>query len=299
MNRSVAVGGVFFAACAILAVIAAAQGPAAGRGAGAAGASGGRGTGIAAPARGGLGGSRFKIYPPDEVARGEAAYKTTCLYCHGDHGKGGMAGPDLIRSAITMHDEDGVSYGQYLKGDVHTKAVRLDLRQNQVADIAAYIHSRVVETSGRGQVHLDMILTGDAKAGEVYFNGAGGCAKCHSPVGDLKGAGSKYDPATLQDRIVMPRGGAGRGAAATGPSPTSITATVTTPDGKTYKGLPMNYTDFDVTLRLDDGTTRTWARENGIPKVELTDPLQAHIDIMTRLKDADMHNLTAYLATLK
>jgi hypothetical protein len=198
-----------------------------------------------------------------------------------------------------MHDEDGVSYGQYLKGDVHTRAVKLDLQQSQVADIAAWVHSRVVETSGRGQVHVDMMLTGDARAGEVYFNGAGGCAKCHSPTGDLKGVGAKYDPATLQDRIVMPRAGLGRGAVMTAPPANAITATVTTPDGKTYKGLPLRYTDFDVTLRFDDGTTRTWARENGVPKVELTDPLQGHIDIMIKLKDADMHNLTAYLATLK
>jgi hypothetical protein len=45
-----------------------------------------------------------------------------------------------------MHDEDGVGYGQYLKGDVHLKAVKLDLQMSQVADIAAYVHSRVVET---------------------------------------------------------------------------------------------------------------------------------------------------------
>lgn len=299
MKRSVVIRGVFVAACAILAAIAAAQAPAPGGAAGATGASGGRGTAIAAaPPGGGLGGGRFKIYPPDVVARGETAYKATCLYCHGDHGKGGMAGPDLTRSTITMHDEDGVSYGQYLKGDVHAKAVKLDVPQNQVADIAAYIHSRVVETSGRGQVHLDMMLTGDAKAGEVYFNGAGGCAKCHSTTGDLKGVGAKYDLATLQDRIVLPRGGVGRGPT-TGPPPNIPTATVTTPDGKTYKGLPMRYTDFDVTLRFDDGTTRTWARANGVPKVDLTDPLQGHVDIMIKLKDADMHNLTAYLATLK
>lgn len=297
MKRGVAVWGIFITACAILAVIAAAQAPSAGVGAGATGGSGGRGT-IAVAAAGGLGGGRFKIYPPDAVARGEAAYKTNCLYCHGEHGKGGMAGPDLTRATITMHDEDGVSYGQYLKGDTHTKAVNLDLPQSQVADIAAYIHSRVVETSGRGQVHLDMMLTGDAKAGEAYFNGAGGCAKCHSPTGDLKGVGAKYDAATLQDRIVLPRGGVGRGPV-TGAPPNIPTATVTTPDGKTYKGFPMRYTDFDVTLRFDDGTTRTWARENGVPKVELTDPLQAHIDIMIRLKDADMHNLTTWLATLK
>ena len=61
----------------------------------------------------------------------------------------------------------------------------------------------------------------------------------------------------------------------------------------------MNVTDFNVTLRLADGTTRTWARDHGVPKVEITDPLQAHIDLMMKLNDNDMHNLTACLATFK
>jgi cytochrome c oxidase cbb3-type subunit 3 len=109
--------------------------------------------------------------------------------------------------------------------------------------------------------------------------------------------GGKYDVATLQDRLVMPRagrGGFGRGAAATAPY-----ATVTLASGQTFKGAPVRITDFDITIRLDDGTVKTWARERGVPKVEITDPLQAHVDIMTHLSDTDMHNLTAYLATLK
>jgi len=106
--------------------------------------------------------------------------------------------------------------------------------------------------------------------------------------------GAKYDVATLQDRIVMPRS-MGRG----GPNPTAITATVTLPNGQTVNGLPIRVTDFDVTLRFDDGSTQTWARDNGVPKVDLHDPLAGHIEIMRTLKDSDMHNLTAYLATLK
>jgi hypothetical protein len=142
------------------------------------------------------------------------------------------------------------------------------------------------------------VLVGDAKAGEQYFNGGGGCNKCHSTAGDLKGVGGKYDVATLQDRLVMPRAGrggfGGRGAATNTPF-----ATVTLPSGETIKGAPVRVTDFDVVIRLADGSTKTWARNRGVPKVEITDPLQAHIDIMTRLSDTDMHNLTAYLATFK
>jgi cytochrome c oxidase cbb3-type subunit III len=240
---------------------------------------------------GGSRGSRFKIYPEDAIARGLPAYNSTCGYCHGERGKGGKAGPDLIASLVTLHDEDGVQFATLVRAPEHSKIVKIDVSDTQMADIAAYLHSRVIYASGRGQVHVSEVLVGDPKAGEQYFNGAGECNKCHSPGGDLKGVGAKYDPPTLQERLVMPRGGRGgfnRG-----------TAILTLPSGETIKGAPLRVTDFDVTLRLADGSTRTWARNHGVPKVEITDPLQAHIDLMTKLSDTDMHNLTAYLATLK
>jgi cytochrome c oxidase cbb3-type subunit 3 len=98
----------------------------------------------------------------------------------------------------------------------------------------------------------------------------------------------------------MPR--AGRGGFGRGPvsaNPTTPYATVTLSSGEKIKGAPLRVTDFDVTLRMDDGSTKTWARSHGVPKVEITDPLQAHIDIMTSLSDTNMHNLAAYLSTLK
>jgi mono/diheme cytochrome c family protein len=252
-----------------------------------------------AAGRGGGGrASRFKIYPAEAIDRGLPAYNSTCGYCHGDRGKGGKAGPDLIASAVTLHDEDGVQLAAYVRAPEHSKVVKLEASDSTIADIAAYLHSRVIYASGRGDVHMSEVLIGNAKAGEQYFNGAGGCNKCHSPSGDLKGVGAKYDVATLQERLVMPRvGRGGRGAAAAGP--TAPYATVTLPSGETIKGAPMRVTDFDVTLRLADGSTKTWARSHGVPKVEITDPLQAHVDLMTKLSDPDMHNLTAYLATLK
>jgi len=245
--------------------------------------------------RGGRGGGarvgRFTIYPQDAIARGLPAYNSTCGYCHGERGKGGKAGPDLIASLVTLHDENGVELARFVREPAHSKVVKIDATDSQMADIAAYLHSRVIYASGRGQVHVNEVLVGDAKAGEQYFNGAGGCAKCHSPAGDLKGVGAKYDAPTLQERLVMPRsgrGGGGRG-----------TATVTLASGEKIQGAPLRVTDFDVTLRLADGTTKTWAREHGVPKVDITDPLHAHVEIMQKLSDTDMHNLTAYLATLK
>lgn len=265
-----------------------------GRGRGPAGAVPG------APAPAPLAGGRFKTYPQDAIDRGLTAYNTTCGYCHGARAKGGNAGPDLITSDVSLHDEDGVGMATYLKSAVHTKAVKLDLDQPAVYDIASYIHARIIVAAiTREEAHPDEVLkAGNADAGKAYFNGAGGCAKCHAVDGNLKGIGAKYDAITLQDKIVNPRAG-GRGGRGGAPDPNAITATVTLPGGKTVTGIPVRITDFDVTLRLDDGSTRTWTRDNGIPKVEKHDPLQAHVDIMMKLKDSDMHNLTAYLATLK
>src|SRR5580692_2699688 len=194
--------------------------------------------GAAAGGRGGGGGggrgSRFKIYPQDAVTRGLPAYNSTCGYCHGERGKGGKAGPDLVASIVTLHDEDGVDIAKFVRAPEHSKVIKIDATDAQIYDIAAYLHSRVIYASGRGGVRMSEVLVGDANAGRQYFNGAGGCNKCHSPTGDLKGVAAKYDVATLQEHIVMPRagrGGFGRGAGA--PNPTAPYATVTLPSGET------------------------------------------------------------------
>ncbi len=272
------------------------------------GGRGGSGRG-GAPAGPILVGGRFKSYPAEAVTAGTAAYNTKCGYCHGDRAKGGNAGPDLIASDVSLHDEDGVGLGEYLNGAAHTKVLKNDLDKETVYNIAAYIHSRIIySATTRGETSPEAVLkAGDAKAGEAFFNGAGGCNKCHSVTGNLKGIGGKYDAVALQDKIVNPRSGAfgrggrgGRGGGAEAPpDPNAITATVTLPGGKTVSGIPLRVTDFDVTLRLADGSTQTWARENGVPKVERHDPLQAHVDIMTKLTDQQMHDVTAYLATIK
>src|SRR5690242_209543 len=58
--------------------------------------------GRGAAGRGGRAG-RFRIYSPEAINRGLPAYNSTCGYCHGERGKGGKAGPDLIASLVTLH----------------------------------------------------------------------------------------------------------------------------------------------------------------------------------------------------
>lgn len=236
------------------------------------------------------------------VERGQQMFVAQCGFCHGSNATGGQSGPDLIRSVLVMNDEDGKQLGEFLKAGRPDKGMpKFDMSQEQARDIAAFLHQRIVAVINRGDYKILNILVGDAKAGEAFFNGAGKCNTCHSPAGDLQGIGAKYDPVTLQGRIVMPRGRGGRGrGAGQGQALRSFpTVTVTLPSGKSFTGLLLLVTDFDVILRDDSGTLRSFTRDGDTPKVEVKDPLQAHVDMLSKWKDSDIHNMTAYLVTLK
>jgi len=180
---------------------------------------------------------------------------------------------------------------------------KFDLSAAQVADLAAFLHSAIYLNSNRRLYKILDILVGDPRAGEAYFTGAGRCSSCHSPARDLKGIGAKYDPATLQGRMLLPRGRYAAPGATPAPlqaQPTAVQVSVTTPSGDVVKGGLVRLTDFEVTL-FDAGSqrVRSWLRNGDVPKVVVTDPLQAHLDQLTKWTDADMHNMTAYLASLK
>jgi cytochrome c oxidase cbb3-type subunit III len=250
-----------------------------------------------------FGGQRFD---QAAVERGQQLFVAQCGFCHGSNATGGQSGPDLIRSVLVMNDEDGKQLGEFLKVGRPDKGMpKFEMSQEQNKDIAAFLHQRIAAVVDRGAYKVLNILVGDAKAGEAFFNGAGKCNTCHSPTDDFKGIGAKYDPVTLQDRIVMPRGRGGFGGgprrgAPNGKALSSFpTVTVTLPSGKSFSGQPLLVTDFDVVLRDDSGTIRSFTRDGDTPKVEIKDPLQAHVDMLVVWKDSDLHNMTAYLVTLK
>jgi hypothetical protein len=175
---------------------------------------------------------------------------------------------------------------------------KFTLSAADVSDIAAWIHSQPLADRG-APTNLD-ILVGNAKEGASYFNGAGRCTQCHSVTGDLAGVGSKYEPKAIQNMIVSGGGtGGGRrsGGAAT-KAPRTIVA-VTLPSGQTVTGNLDHISAFVVALREADGTYRSFVRRDTIPKVVVTNPLQWHIDMLPKWRDAAIHSLTAYLAGLK
>jgi mono/diheme cytochrome c family protein len=244
--------------------------------------------------------------PPDPaaVARGRQMFSTTCGACHGADGRGGSEGAtDLTRSAIAAGD--AASLGTFLKaGRPERRMPPFPLGDGEVADLSAYLRSIAVP-AGRGggrQNVIAAVIVGDAASGARYFNGAGKCATCHSPAGDLKGIGARLSAATIQGRIVYPRDNGNYPPSFNSPpnpSEAPRTVVVTLPSGDTIAGALMWLTDFNVTLKDGSGVLRTITRNGDTPRVAVTDPLQYHLDHMRTLTDKNMHDLTAYLVTLK
>ena len=249
-------------------------------------------------------------YDPAAVERGKQLQVTHCGFCHGSNARGGAQGPDLVRSAMVQSDEDGKQLGEFLKVGRPEKNMPAfpNMAEQDVKDIATFLHATIESVADRGKYKILDILVGDAKKGQAFFAGAGKCSSCHSPTGDLKGIGARYQEAVqLQQRLVMPRGRRRWGPPPPGEKnvppylePTAVKATVTTASGETFTGPLMGVTDFEVVVYdAAKQAPRTFLRHDGVPKVTLSDPLQAHVDMLRKWTDADIHNMTAFLSTLK
>jgi cytochrome c oxidase cbb3-type subunit III len=255
----------------------------------------------------GAGAQQQALAPPGDpaaVERGQRLHVQECGFCHGANARGGSTGPDLTRSALVQNDENGRQLGEFLQAGRPDRGMpRFDMPPAQVADLAAFLHAAIYLNANRRLYKILDILVGDPKAGEAYFAGAGRCTTCHSPAGDLKDVGAKYEPVALQGRLLLPRGRVVPPGATPDPlyaQPTAIRATVTTRAGESASGGLVRMTDFEITIYDPaSGAMRSWLRNGDDPKVALADPLQAHLDQLTKWTDTEMHNMTAYLASLK
>ena len=189
----------------------------------------------------------------------------------------------------------------------------LPLPDDDVKAIATYIHSVMAKSPGQGgpppgpPVVLNIVV-GDAAAGQRYF--AANCASCHSATGDLQGLATRYpDPMQLQNTWVGGRGAAGRGGrggfgapadtAAPARTPKPTTVAVTTASGERVEGRLDRIDDFIVILTPADGIQRSFRRSGAVPQVQITDPLAGHKQLLVKYTDKDIHDVTAYLVTLK
>jgi cytochrome c oxidase cbb3-type subunit 3 len=258
----------------------------------------GRGRGAGAPPAAGRG--RGRGFDQAAIARAKPVFEPQCGFCHGNDARGRAGGPDLARSLVVLADTGGKELAGFLRAGRPDRGMPAfpGLTDQQIADIAEFLHERLEAARSRAATDTMASLVGDAKAGGAYFNGPGRCTTCHSVTGDLAGIGAKYDPPTLQGRLVNPRPGGGRGPAPTTPR-TTRTVTVTLANGQTVSGALDFISEFAVTLIDSSGARRSFARDGDVPKVVVTDPLQAHFDMLRTLRDKDMHDLTAYLWTVK
>jgi mono/diheme cytochrome c family protein len=271
---------------------------------------------LAAQGRGGASPTSSASFNAEQVARGEKAFGAQCGSCHGANARGGKGKTevDLLRSPMVLDDLNGREIGEFLKYGRPEKGMpKFDIAENTVQDMAAFLHRQVVAASERGSYQKLNVFSGNAKAGEAFFNGpVGKCNTCHSATGDMKGLAAKHgdDAPTIQSLIVSGgagggrgrgRGGRGRGGPAAAPtfSKSAVTATVTTKSGETVTGLPLEITDFVVVIQPQNGPVRSFLRQGEWPKVVEHNPLQAHVDLLGKYTDDDIHNLAAYLKSLK
>jgi cytochrome c oxidase cbb3-type subunit 3 len=296
------------AACVFLAsfgVLVAAQGAPAGRGGGQGAAPGGR--------QGGNPNATFPAQqrPPGDpalVARGNGLYGVHCRACHGADLRGGdIGGPNLLRSQLALNDQDGELLGPIITGGRQTPGMSpmppIALPPDDIKAIAAYIHSVQATMQGQGSPPAGPraalnILVGDAAAGAAYF--AKNCGACHSATGDLQGIGASVtDPVQLQNLWVG--GGRGRGGRGGGGASNrrQVMVTVTLANGQKVEGRLDRIDDFLVLLTTAEGEQRSFGRTGDVPKVEVRDPLEAHRRLLAVYTDRDIHNVTAYLVTLK
>jgi mono/diheme cytochrome c family protein len=255
---------------------------------------------MAGPARGEAAAIAGAKEDPAAYERGVKLYATHCAGCHGNTGRGNPGAPDLIRSIVVLTDEKGILITPVLKNGRPDQGMpKPNLTDAQIADLVAWLHVQTYSAGHRNTYAFQDVVTGNAKAGEAYFKGAGGCTQCHSTTGDLKGIAAKFDSMSLQQRWLGPRSGGGRG----GPAVTSrnaMTVKVTLPSGETIAGRLDRIDDFSVSLRDSAGKYHSFFRDSpSVPKVEITDPLRAHVDLLSKYTDTDIHNVTAYLVTLK
>ena len=165
------------------------------------------------------------------------------------------------------------------------------MKDDQLSDIITYLHHRANEALHSAHVPGDYpvtrLLTGNAQAGKIFFNGTGGCSGCHSVTGDLAGISKKFSPIDLQQALVYP----------TGPRTPKKSATVTLKDGTRYEGSILHQDEFRIGIICKDGWYRSWPVES--VEIAIHDPLEAHRELMNKYTDTDIHNLFAYLETLK
>ncbi len=227
--------------------------------------------------------------PSGLVGAGSAIFQRNCAFCHGRDAQGGESGPDLTRSKLVLADKGGDKISEVVRdGRPEKKMPSFNLSTQEMASLVAFIHDQEAKASatkgGRRGVDVADLQTGNVDSGRQYFNGAGGCSKCHSANGDLAGIALRYEGLDLEKQMLYPRNAKSH-------------VTVTLPTGQKITGTLAYLDEFTVGLRDSDGRYRSWSVTR--VKYAVDSPVEAHVEQFPKYTDADIHNLMAYLQTLR
>jgi cytochrome c oxidase cbb3-type subunit 3 len=233
-----------------------------------------------------------QTYPPEQVRAGQPIFSAQCGFCHGRDGMGGETGPDLTRAAMVSEDVRGNKIGPLLRaGRVDKGMPAFTLSDADVAAVVAFIHDQKNRAAslagGRRAVDLADLQTGNADAGKKYFDRA--CGRCHSATGDLAGVAKRHEGLPLLQRMLYPNPAAGR--------PSHAKVTVTPKSGEKVSGTLAYRDEFTIAVKLPSGASRSFPTNQVMVTVD--DPLQAHVEQLGKYTDDDMHNVLAYLQTLR
>lgn len=237
-------------------------------------------------------GAVSKSYPPDRVEKGKSLFRQNCSFCHGRDATGGESGPDLTRSRLVTEDVDGDKIAAVVRNGRPEKGMPpFNLADDEISSLVAFIHTQQNDAiaaagrpGGRKGVDVSDLQTGNVEAGRKYFNGAGGCASCHSPTGNLAGLASRYQGLELEEQMLYPKNAKSK-------------VTVTLASGQTITGTLVYQDEFTVGLIDSSGTYRSWRTRD--VRYNIYAPVNAHVTLFGKYTDDDIHNLMAYLQTLR
>jgi cytochrome c oxidase cbb3-type subunit III len=234
-----------------------------------------------------------QTYSTEQIQAGEVRFSSDCGFCHGRDAAGGETGPDLTRSKLVAEDRRGDKIGSLVRhGRPEQGMPAFSLSAADLAAVVAFIHDQKTKAEalggGRRSVNAGDLATGDAAAGLRYFNGAGGCSACHSPSGDLAGIASRYEGVLLLRRMLYP---------SARPAPARPKVTLWLPSGETVVAPLASEDEFTIAILDASGARQSY--EKSSLKFKIENPLSAHFDQLGKYTDDDMHNVYAYLDTLK
>jgi cytochrome c oxidase cbb3-type subunit 3 len=232
--------------------------------------------------------STAAVHSSSLAEAGGSLFQQNCAFCHGRDAMGGETGPDLTRSKLVLADVDGDKISEVVhNGRPEKKMPAFNFSSQEMASVVAFIHSQQAKAQSmagkRRGVDVADLQTGNVEAGKQYFNGAGGCAKCHSATGDLSGIAKRYEGLQLEERMLYPRDAKSR-------------ATVTTASGESVTGTVAYRDEFTIGLRDSTGAYRSWPTNK--VKYTVDSPVNAHVELFSKYTDDDIHNLMAYLQTM-